>query len=113
MKNKENFPKAANEQIENIDGYPKYPESEDIYNKFDKEFDIDPEDISKKKPVEIVDEDPEWREMDFDLEHPEDDLDVPGSELDDEQEDIGSEDEENNFYSIGGDNHNNLEEDNQ
>ncbi|WP_057937264.1 hypothetical protein [Algoriphagus resistens] len=28
-----------------------------------------------------------------------DDLDVPGSELDDEQERIGSEDEENNFYS--------------
>jgi hypothetical protein len=46
------------------------------------------------------------------LEHPEDDLDVPGSDLDDEQEDIGSEDEENNFYSIGGDDHNDLEEDN-
>ncbi|PZX48400.1 hypothetical protein [Algoriphagus chordae] len=28
-----------------------------------------------------------------------DDLDVPGSELDDEQERIGSEDEENNLYS--------------
>lgn len=27
------------------------------------------------------------------------DLDVPGSELDDEQEEIGSEDEENNAYS--------------
>jgi hypothetical protein len=41
-----------------------------------------------------------------------DDLDVPGSELDDEQERIGSEDEENNYYSIGGDNHNDLDEDN-
>ena len=38
-------------------------------------------------------------------------LDVPGSELDDADEDIGSEDEENNYYSIGGDNHNDLEED--
>lgn len=38
------------------------------------------------------------------------DLDVPGSELDDAQEKIGSEDEENNYYSIGGDNHNDLEE---
>ncbi|WP_291099872.1 MULTISPECIES: hypothetical protein [unclassified Flavobacterium] len=112
MKNKEKFPKAANEQIENKDGYPKYPESEDIYNKYDKEFDIDPENISKKKPFEIVDEDLEWNESDIDLEHPEDDLDVPGSDLDDEQEDIGSEDEENNFYSIGGDDHNDLEEDN-
>jgi hypothetical protein len=35
-----------------------------------------------------------------------------GSELDDAQEEIGSEDEENNHYSIGGDNHNDLEEDN-
>ncbi|MEX1240243.1 MAG: hypothetical protein WEB30_11015 [Cyclobacteriaceae bacterium] len=33
------------------------------------------------------------------------DLDIPGSELDDESEAIGSEDEENNSYSIGGDAH--------
>ena len=38
------------------------------------------------------------------------DLDVPGAELDDEQESIGSEDEENNNYSLGGDNHEDLEE---
>lgn len=38
-------------------------------------------------------------------------LDVPGSEADDEMEEIGSEDEENNMYSIGGDNHEDLEED--
>ncbi len=31
------------------------------------------------------------------------DLDVPGSELDDENEAIGAEDEENNPYSLGGD----------
>jgi len=38
------------------------------------------------------------------------DLDVPGAELDDENEAIGSEDEENNSYSIGGDAHeDNLE----
>jgi hypothetical protein len=37
--------------------------------------------------------------------------DIPGAELDDKQEEIGSEDEENNYYSIGGDNHNDLEED--
>ena len=33
------------------------------------------------------------------------DLDIPGSELDDEREAIGSEDEENNSYSLGGDAH--------
>jgi len=41
-----------------------------------------------------------------------DDLDVPGAELDDADEVVGEEDEENNYYSVGGDNHNNLEEDN-
>lgn len=39
------------------------------------------------------------------------DLDVPGTELDDEAEEVGSEDEENNLYSIGGDRHEGLEED--
>ncbi|MEX2235183.1 MAG: hypothetical protein WD824_23675 [Cyclobacteriaceae bacterium] len=38
------------------------------------------------------------------------DLDIPGAELDDENEAIGSEDEENNSYSLGGDAHeDNLE----
>ncbi len=40
-----------------------------------------------------------------------DDLDVPGAEDDDANEDIGEEDEENNYYSLGGDAHENLEED--
>lgn len=39
------------------------------------------------------------------------DLDVPGSELDDRQEETGDEDEENNLYSLGGENHEDLEED--
>ncbi len=38
------------------------------------------------------------------------DLDVPGAEQDDADESIGSEDEENNYYSIGGDEHNDLDE---
>jgi hypothetical protein len=41
----------------------------------------------------------------------EDDLDVPGSDLDDADEELGEEDEENNYYSLGGDRHENLEED--
>ena len=39
------------------------------------------------------------------------DLDVPGADLDDESEELGEEDEENNYYSLGGDRHENLEED--
>jgi hypothetical protein len=34
-----------------------------------------------------------------------DDLDIPGSEDDDENEELGEEDEENNSYSLGGDRH--------
>jgi|SRR6218665_279639 len=40
------------------------------------------------------------------------DLDIPGAELDDADESIGEEDEENNFYSLGGDNHDDMEEEN-
>lgn len=39
-----------------------------------------------------------------------DDLDVPGSRADDANEAIGEEDEENNYYSLGGDNHESQEE---
>jgi hypothetical protein len=39
------------------------------------------------------------------------DLDIPGTELDDESESIGEEDEENNYYSLGGDRHESQEED--
>ncbi|MGZ5134836.1 MAG: hypothetical protein ACXWCG_06790 [Flavitalea sp.] len=37
-------------------------------------------------------------------------LDVPGEELDDQNESLGEEDEENNYYSLGGDRQENLEE---
>ena len=87
-----------------------YPPEEDIYRKFHKESDIDPEDISKKKaPVEI-NKISELNQKDFDEDMSGSDLDIPGSEFDDEFENVGSEDEENNHYSIGGDNHSDLEE---
>lgn len=38
------------------------------------------------------------------------DLDIPGAELDDANEDIGAEDEENNAYSRGGVNNDNMTE---
>ena len=112
MEKSEKFPKASNEQLEK-DGYPQYPENEDIYNKFNKEFDIDPENISKDKEIIKIEKNPTWNEKNFNQDKSGNDLDIPGAELDDEQENIGSEDEENNGYSIGSDNHNNLEENNQ
>ncbi|MGO4817678.1 hypothetical protein [Flavobacterium sp. W22_SRS_FP1] len=89
-----------------------YPPSEDIYSKLHKEGEINPADISKKKIPLEVNNLSKLNEKDFEEDMAGGDLDIPGSELDDAMEGLGSEDEENNHYSIGGDNHNNLEEDN-
>jgi hypothetical protein len=93
------------EVIEN----PYYGESEDIYTQSKEEHDIDPENCSKNKsPNESQNrKSGNVRSNSFGS-----DLDVPGSELDDKEESIGNEDEENNYYSLGGDDHNDLEEDN-
>ena len=108
---KTNLPRQQKDPGENKDlsGYPVYPASEDIYSKFTEEMDINPEDISKNK--DFIDNNRAYNENDFNNEVSGNDLDVPGAELDDNQEDIGSEDEENNYYSLGGDDHKELEED--
>jgi hypothetical protein len=104
---KNNIPKKSGEN--KYPEYPEYPAKEDIYNQDKEEEDLDPENISKTKvPNQEHDA---LNEKDFGDVVTGTDLDIPGSELDDAQEDIGSEDEENNYYSIGGDNHNNLDED--
>ncbi len=90
-----------------LPGYPVYPDSEDIYKNFREEEEINPEDTSKTKNPNsnnII------RKNYLDEEQSENDLDIPGSDLDDQQENIGSEDEENNYYSIGGDDHIDLDE---
>jgi len=94
---------SKKEIADNLEAYPSYPAADDIYNKAKKESDINPENITKKKtPNEPPDS---MNEKGFEDDMSGSDLDVPGSELDDEQENIGSEDEENNYYSLGGDNH--------
>jgi hypothetical protein len=92
-------------------GYPLYPANEDIYSKHKIEGDINPEDISKTKEPVIKEKIVKDYEPEIDDDESGSDLDVPGSELDDEQENIGNEDEENNYYSLGGDDHNDLDED--
>jgi hypothetical protein len=88
-------------------GYQPYPVSEDIYYQFTEESEIDPEDPSKLKEYETPGA---KNEKDFEEDVSGSDLDIPGAELDDLNEAIGSEDEENNHYSLGGDNHETLEE---
>ncbi len=103
---------AGNKDKDILQKYPIYPASEDIYSKYKEEKEINPEDSSKIKDSIHFDEEAKSNESDFDDDVSGNDLDVPGSELDDEQELIGNEDEENNYYSLGGDDHNDLDEDN-
>jgi hypothetical protein len=115
LKEKDNHTNLPDQQADkkweiNIPGYPLYPASEDIYDQYKEEKNINPEKISKIK---------NWSDNNkagsiekyFVENKSGSDLDVPGSELDDGQEKMGSEDEENNFYSLGGDDHKDLDED--
>lgn len=88
--------------------YPLYPVNEDIYNQLLREELVDPEYFAAEKTYGPAVKKGDGSQQDADISG--DDLDIPGSELDDEQEKIGSEDVENNYYSVGGDNHTNLEE---
>jgi len=101
---------AKKPAVDDLPGYPPYPAAEDIYNKFHEEADLDPERIQDEGKASETD-----GEIRSHLNQPKkdksgNDLDVPGAELDDLQEAIGSEDEENNYYSIGGDGHSTLDE---
>jgi len=80
-----------------LPGNPVYSADEDIYNQ-EKKVAFNEDEIPRKgkqKPDPSLD----------------DKLDIPGAELDDADEKIGREDEENNYYSLGGDGHNDLDED--
>jgi len=139
MKNKDiktKHPKnlEAMDEVEKVPDSFSYPAADDIYSQSKEETGMDPEDITRTKtpnekrgdidPSELdFDEDipgrdmnkdlegDDMNEMDFDDDVSGRDLDVPGSDLDDALEDNGDEDEENNSYSLGGDRHEDLEED--
>lgn len=103
--------KQTKEQDTDFPGYPEYPPSEDIYAMGTKEADIDPENPTTNKTLDVIEARETPNEKGFSDDMSGSDLDIPGAELDDSLEEVGSEDEENNYYSIGGDNHNDLEED--
>ena len=91
-------PKSAGKEKDKKYPLPDYPRKDDIFNT-DKEEPLEEDEVTgkistkkKKAPLDM-------------------DLDVPGAEADDSNELIGEEDEENNYYSLGGDNHEDLEED--
>jgi hypothetical protein len=109
MKRKRMIQAIKQEKVD-VPGYPLYPDSEDIYKKSEKMGVINPTDIliplTENDRLEHIEEGVESPQHDA-LGYP---LDISGSELDDKQEAIGNEDEENNYYSIGGENHDNLRE---
>lgn len=86
----ENNLKEQNQKLEQMN----YNSSEDIYNQDDK-LSLD------------IDGNIENSNIEDDMEM---NLDVPGSELDNSEKKIGSEDEENNYWSLGGENHEDLEQ---
>ena len=107
-KNKDFKEKETKPNAQEFPGYPQYPDNEDIYVKSKDLTSINPDDLDKihtQKDILGVTNEDDSVEI-----HTGNELDVPGSELDDQMEDIGSEDEENNYYSIGGDLHEDLEE---
>src|SRR5258705_13524966 len=77
---------------------PIYKKEDDIYSQGKNEPIEDEDNIGKRGP-------------DNENRGPDDDLDVPGAELDDTDEALGEEDEENNYYSLGGDDNYGLEKD--
>jgi len=113
MKNNENDSTKTIQEIVNklnsgSEGYPVYPESEDIYNKFKKEKKIDPEDITKTKELVIVRKE---NVEDFSEAVIINDLDIPGFESEEIEEVAGIEDEENNYLSQEENDHIEPEED--
>jgi hypothetical protein len=101
MKNEKN--NNNKKDNEDLPGYKHYPANEDIYSRNKEEIDLDPEDPSHKKAPNI---DPDAKnEKDFKESVDGEDLDIPGNEEDESSMGDGHEDEENNFYSLGGDNH--------
>ena len=77
---------------------PVYKKEDDIYSR------------KKEEPLEDEDQPGKIETRGIDKNRGAD-LDVPGAELDDANEAVGAEDEENNYYSLGGDEHDDLEDD--
>jgi len=89
-------------------GYPPYSPEEDIFIQDEREL-MDPEELESGVSLSGKQNLPEKANKRVGaIDHG---LDIPGAELDDNEEAAGNEDEENNYYSLGGDNHENLEED--
>jgi len=87
--------KRGNNSVDKKFPLPVYEKKDDIYNRQEK-LSLEDDELERSGTFDRI---------------LGDELDIPGSELDNANENIGEEDEENNYYSLGGDNHEDLEED--
>lgn len=81
--------------------YPLYKPDDDIYVHGIEVSTVDPDDITLPKL-------PNPDTLEYPLYGS--DLDIPIADVDDAEEAIGNEDEENNYYSLGGDDKSSLDE---
>ena len=89
------------------------PEAETESDAPQSEFEVTEEDLEALGPVDLsldLGEDEQLKHRTHPVDFAGENLDVPGTSDDDDREAIGSEDEENNPYSLGGDAHSDLEE---
>ena len=90
------------EKIKYLPNYPHYPENQDIFNNSVREDVMDTDGIFENLDI---------NQNDFVKEEIVPDLVAYDLGLGDIPENEGNEDEENNYYSLGGDDHNDLDED--
>ena len=97
-------------EVNSQECYPLYPPIDDIYSKYHEEKNLDPDRISRTEnsadPEEFIISD----ESDFINDLSDSILGISKIESDDYRENIGLEDEENDYFSLGGDDHLDLEE---
>jgi hypothetical protein len=111
MKKNKQDDQVNNQEDEDSSAYPLYRATEDIYNQSKNEGELDADSNTEiADPTSVI---KDWHDKEFDADSLKSELDVPGADLDDTDKKTGREDEENDYYSIGGDEHNDLEEDNE
>lgn len=103
------------EDLPDVESEDLRDESEATAENLAEASDITPDDLQALGSEELgmdMGEDEELRHRPHPVDFSGNDLDVPGVEDDDAQEKLGSEDEENNSYSLGGDRHEDAEDEN-
>ena len=101
---------SGDEEMNKTEGYPLYPEIEDIYRKCHEEKNLDPDTISQIENSANPEEYIISEETDFNSALIGNHADAYDLVLVDYQDNNGNEDEENNYFSLGGDDHEDLEE---